>query len=334
MNNTDIYKAFAEIDDDILERSEKAAAHKIIPLRRRLVMAVAAVLVVVVLMGAAAIRYSDSIQNWLEYRWKSVTDAEMSSEQATLADELSQYIGLSQTADGVTVTVDSAVVFEDYCEVLILVTGENVTEELISKIAHTVKIQLAANVELTGWAVTCGNEEDGSVINVHFSYSKNAVNKPVDVCLTLSDNVYAEDDITNIGDEKWKFNFSIYPKAENGIKLDDIQTTFPYISVNENGEITEQGYITVDITDIEFNSSGLEFSYQQTDDMSEKRLQILESITVCFINGDEYNLVGGSIITSLEDGQIFADVSCRWLVPIDIESISEIHIGDTVIPVK
>ena len=141
MNNADLFKAFGEIDEEALERSEIMGNKKIVPLRRRVVMAVAAVLVVVVLMGAAAVKYYDSIQGWFELTWEYMTGQEMTTRQAAFIERLSQDIGISQTVDGVTITVDSATAVGDVAYLLKKFEGLELTDGVMDGYMRSLNIE-------------------------------------------------------------------------------------------------------------------------------------------------------------------------------------------------
>ena len=129
MKEIDLYNAFHAVDDKILERSETAIYNheSVTPrmLKRRFPAALIAAVLAMFLMGAgvAAIIYGDSIQNWFSHYWEIITGQQMSDEQATTIDHLSQEIGLSQTVGDVTVTVDSATVGYDNFFLLLRVNG-------------------------------------------------------------------------------------------------------------------------------------------------------------------------------------------------------------------
>ena len=124
MNKTELIRAFNGVDDEIIERCEKAAAHKVIPLRRRIVMAAAAVLVIVVLTGAAAVvSHWDNIQTWFAYEFEMRNNQELSEGHKDLIEHLSQEIGISKTSNDVTITVDSAVVAEDSFKIMLVAEG-------------------------------------------------------------------------------------------------------------------------------------------------------------------------------------------------------------------
>ena len=94
MNRKDLYNAVNEVDDDILERSERATISNVVPIRRRWPVALIAAILCLFLMGAGvvAVIYGDSIQNWFGHYFELVTGQDMSEGQTALIDHLSQDI--------------------------------------------------------------------------------------------------------------------------------------------------------------------------------------------------------------------------------------------------
>ena len=90
---------------------------------RRLSTAAAAVLVLLALLGcgAAAVVYGEGIQGFFARQWEQLTGAPMDEGQTALIEHLSQNLNLSQTVDGVTVTLDSATVGSDMFYLLVRV---------------------------------------------------------------------------------------------------------------------------------------------------------------------------------------------------------------------
>ena len=88
MNRKDLYNGFNEVDDDILERSERATISNVVPIRRRWPVALIAAILCLFLMGAGvvAVIYGDSIQNWFGHYFELVTGQNMSEGQTALID--------------------------------------------------------------------------------------------------------------------------------------------------------------------------------------------------------------------------------------------------------
>ena len=125
MNRKDLYNAVNEVDDDILERSERATISNVVPIRRRWPVALIAAILCLFLMGAGvvAVIYGDSIQNWFGHYFELVTGQNMSEGQTALIDHLSQDISQSKTVGETTVTVDSVTVGDDSFYLLLRVEG-------------------------------------------------------------------------------------------------------------------------------------------------------------------------------------------------------------------
>ena len=339
MKNTDIYKAFAEIDEDILERSEKAAEHKRTPLRRRIVIAAAAVLAVVVLMGAAAIKYYDSIQGLLGHRWESVIGTEMTKEQYELLDRYSQYLGISKTRNGVTITVDSATVGQNQFDLLILIEGiENFDDIILNPQFNYYDVKVNED-----WISGMSMSEyfvDNGTIAVHqrvlFEYDADEADVPLNVELKFFD---AETKIvgyegfretTVLGE--WSFEFTLYREPVEKLELPDTD-----VWVNTSDGTNKLQY---KLENFEITNFGVRFTFYDKNhaENSDKHLDFMyftdnhPLVYVVLEDGAEVCVDGGSGHYDTRD--YLAEYDCRWLAPIDIDKVVEIHIGDTVIPIK
>lgn len=339
MNNTDIYKAFAEIDEDILERSEKAEVHKVIPLRRRIVMAVAAVLVVVVLMGAAAVKYYESIQNWLGHRWESVTGTEMTKEQYELLDRYSQYLGISNTRNGVTITVDSATVGEKQFDLLILIEGvENFDDIILNPQFKYYDVKVNEDW-ISGISMSEYFVDDGAIAvhqRVLFDHEADEADVPLNVELKFFD---AETRIvgyegfretTVLGE--WSFEFTLYREPVEKLELPDTD-----VWVNTSDGTNKLQY---KLENFEITNFGVSFTFYDKNhaENRDKHLDFMyfsdnhPLVYVVLEDGTEVRVEGGNGHYDTRD--YLAEYNYKWPAPINLDEVVEIHIGDTVIPIK
>ena len=119
-----LYNSISNIDSRYIESalSYNAKASRRV---RHALIALAAAILALFLMGAgfAAVVYGDSIQSWFGHYWKVITGQAMSEGQTAIIERLSQSIGMSQTIDDVTVTVDSATIGKNNLFILLKVKG-------------------------------------------------------------------------------------------------------------------------------------------------------------------------------------------------------------------
>ena len=97
------------------------------PFVRRLSGVMAAALLLLALLGCGAAVYSTGIQGFFVRQWERLTGAPMDEGQAALIHHLSQDLKLSQTVDGVTVTLDSATVGSDMFYLLVRIDDPTYT---------------------------------------------------------------------------------------------------------------------------------------------------------------------------------------------------------------
>ena len=339
MNSADLFKAFGEIDEEALERSEIMENKKIVPLRRRVVMAVAAALAVVVLMGAAAVvNYSDSIQNWFANEWSLITGQKMSEGQANAIDRLSQEVGLSQTADGVTVTVDSATVGDKVMHLLLRFENAQWTDEFKDAVMMSMDIEVNS-MSYEGGATTYRELDDGTVamfVSV-LLYEDSIENTDViNVKLSMSDSVEIIDDRIVAGETKWNFAFDLRYDELETIVLPDTQV----MAISRLEGSDEETTVPVIIKKVELTSLGVSLEYEFEYETAYDREVSFSSIYhynyfVAVLEDGSKAVTGGVSITGeWVDGTASVVSNIRWMVPIDLDEVVEIHIGDTVIPVK
>ena len=268
MKSTDIYKALSEVDEDILDRSEKAAERKVIPFRRRIVMAVAAVIAVVVLMGAAAVvTHWESAKDWVAWRWQQMTDSSLSKEQITAVENYYFDVGVSQTVNGVTITVDSAVIYDREIEVLLKVDG---VEEKEGEDFKFGSMFTEVNSVPEG-NTTFGNGSDigGCAIPISIGFDDMGDTNAVDVSVQIIDIIDMGFRRRTVVEGEWNLEFTLEKSAFTKIKLPDTDISVEYIAMNEpfkelpqkiDESCTENG-ITVTADSAKFKEVSLNFLY-------------------------------------------------------------------------
>ena len=340
MDSKVLYAGFNEIDDDILERSERASFSNVIPLRRRFLVALIAALLALFLMGAGlmASKYGDSIQSWFTYYWKEITGQDMSDLHASIIDRMSQKIDLRETAAGVTVTVDSAAVGDGSCNILLRVEG----------LAFSKKPEYGFEEGL----VKLAPETTEDIVGLFYSYSYNFVGLDADgAALFLIKFDYPTKDEPQGGKPPWKVtltmkNFAQDPKTDHCILLAEGEWQFTFsldrnqldikrfpdtqvmgIIYSENNEAIPAPIL---LTNIRLTNTSFAFQYYRYDsglhlDMSNLDLRIVLS------DGQEIDIVGGHG-NRLTDG--FCYHNYTWKFPVNLDEAVAVKIGDTVIPIK
>ena len=305
---------------------------------QRLPVALIAAILALLLMGAgvvAAIIYGDSIQSWFGYYWEEITGQSMSEEHLAVIEHLSQDIGVSETVGDVTVTVDSATVGDDSFYLLLKVDGINISDtpdthsyNFLMGTMETAPDPLLDGA-FVGWGTDyLGVNGDGSallLLNYEYLSDINSAmdTRPLQVWLRLQD--LARDAHTDkekiVAEGEWYFSFVIdRSQPIETILLPDTEV------MAIDSESREE--IPVMITNIELTNTGLRFQYNYKNGtlfLSEQR------IAVILKNG---NIIGnnGGIGSPTEENTDMR-YTYQWLVPVNLDEVAAIQIGEVPIPV-
>ena len=304
-------------------------------LKRHFSVALIAAILAMLLMGAgvAAIIYGDSIQSWLGHYWEIITGQQISDEQAAIINHLSQDIGLSQTVDEVTVTVDSATVGYDNFFLLLCVNGFEPSNRHGYGFEHvTMDVTpdpVCESGGIGGFGFRyLGLDGDGSVLLLlDYSYTSGMDNirdtRPIDIVLTLENILQSPftDKEKLIAAGNWSFEFSLDRSKEiEAITLPDTEVMAM--------DSEKQELVPVMIRNIVLTSTGLSFQF----DYNKGTLAIGGQITVLLDNGESIRDGGGSG-TPLEDGNTL-NCSHQWPVPINLNEAVAVQIGETEIVIS
>lgn len=331
MNAKRFSAAMGEIDDRYIDeaityRPRAVSWHS----KRRLPAALAAAIAALLLMGCgvATIMYGDSIQSWFGHYWEAITGQEMTEGQTAVIDHLSQEIGISQTVGDVTVTVDSATVGDDNFFLLLRVEGLKFSNRYgygFSRTDMEVKpdpVEGGGGIGGYGFQYH-GLDGDGAVLLLmdHAYASRTGYDQdlsPIDITLTLEDLVRNPnlDREKMLAEGQWSFHFSLdrsdLPAA---IRLPDTEVMAM--------DLDKQESMPVEIKNIELTSTGLRFQYER----GEANWSIEPPIIVVLKSGAEVR-DGSGAGTPSEDGSTWM-CSHQWLVPVDLDEVFAIRIGET-----
>ncbi len=289
---------------------------------RKLPIVLLAVVAAVLLMGAGFIAASDSIDGWFKDRWETYTGEEMSDAQYETIASLSQYIGLSQSSDGVTVTIDSATMGDDIIYVLIYVESDDA--KFAPNVSAATSFETAA-IELnapitrfsnvgTAWQYT---DENGRVcLMMRATFEIEDGDEPVNVTLHFEDfcAYYAEDTglTGTFNGGVWDFRFTLERTETHTIEL-SIPETWSGIYELSFSEFTL--YAVYDYPSYDIYPSGLRFS----------------NIYAITESGTEIRTTYASSTGNSDDGLVTARYD--WAVPIDLDELVAIRIGEEIIEI-
>ncbi len=289
---------------------------------RKFPVILAAVVAAVLLMGAGFIATSDSIDGWFKTRWEEVTGEEMTEEQYETIASLSQYIGLSKSSDGVTVTIDSAAMGDDIIYVLVYVESDEAMFAPSVSVAgfETAAIELNAPITClsnvgTSWQYTDDNGRICLIMETNFETSDS--DEPVNVAMHFENfcAYYAEETglVGAFRGGEWDFEFNLERTETHTIGL-TVPETWSGIYELSLSEFTL--YAVYDYPSYNIYPNGFRFS---------KVYAVMES-------GTEIQTYRASSTGDPDNNVTIAQYN--WAVPIDLDEVVAIRVGDEVIEIE
>ena len=334
MNRKDLYQSFCEVDDDILERSETASSYHTVPIRRRLPAALIAAMLCLCLMGAGvvAIIYADSIQNWFGHYFELVTGQEMSQGQTALIDHLSQDINQSQTVGETIVTVDSVTMGDDSFYLLLRVEGVNFLKRHHYDFEE-VTLELSPDpMEGIGGVGSYGLKFHGldgdgaALFLMDHSYGTSEGFKPdptpLEVHLLLVNLVrgHQSEKQKMMTEGIWEFSFTLdRSQPPESISLPDTEV----MGLNLDTEEEE----CIVLSNIELTNTGIRFQYNYEngtiDFRAKPEVSLENGATICWTDGS---------CTPMRD-RTTLNCSYHWIIPVNLDEVVAVRIGEEEIPV-
>ena len=287
---------------------------------RRLPGALAAAIIAAALLGCGVVAtvYGDSIQNWFSHYWESITGQPMSESQTAIIDHLTQEIGLSQTVDGITVTVDSATVGESSFYLLLRVEGGKFSRRY-SYSFDMLNIELTPepyrNLPSYGYQFH-GLDGDGAalfLLEVDCGSGTSPLGVKLEPC-DFREGPFSNDKLLASG--PWEFTFTL----DRGQPIESIDLPDTTIYIPEGDDLED---ISVLLTDIRVSSTGLYFRY----DAEQARFQTEFFPELILKNGAAVH-IGSGHGTFMKDGKTMRH-NWTWAFPVDLDEADYIRIGNT-----
>ncbi len=328
MTNENILDAIGEINEEAVR---DAKAYQVAGVRhfRHIRAALIAAMIAALLMGtvAAAATYGTDIQGWFAAQWEALTGQPMSNNQAEIIDHLSQSVGLSQSAEGVTVSVDSAAAGDDCFYLLLRVSGMELSKRCdygFEDFELEIEPDFSADASgIGGDGITylgLDNDKTALMLLKHEYVSTNNAeqdNSSLDITLSLTNLVRNKNAKVDkvLAEGEWNFTFTLdRSKFLQVVKLPDTKMQVYNLYTHEAVSIT--------ITDIELTCTKLRFQY----DYHNGELAPINEITAILENGItiDCSSVGGYVL----DDNVTLACSYQWRIPIDIDEVAAIQIGN------
>ncbi|MCC8196887.1 MAG: DUF4179 domain-containing protein [Ruminococcus sp.] len=284
---------------------------------RKLPIILVAAVAMVLLMGAGVVAATGGITGWFSESWEMTTGETITEEHLELIDSFSQALGLSETYDDVTVTVDSAAVSEDRIYLLLKVDGDLdsvVTDYLYSTI-ESESIGFTANS-----FSSVSEDESGAkyyLLDCQYDYIGEEDNDEM-LCTLNVGNMSGGETST-----LWSYEFTLL-RNENS-----------HIILTGDGEVKTVVFgedATVSVTDIVVTEFGVSFTcHNTTASVPYETYSDLCDVYVVMNSGSEVR--ANSSIEELSDDESTVDMNYYWTVPVNLDEVASIRIGDTEIEV-
>ncbi len=311
---------------------------------RRLPVILTVVVAIVLLMGAGFVVAHDSITDYFVRQWEGMTDTEITEEHLATLESFTQEIGLTQSSDGVTITVDSAAVGGDTLYVLFAVECDSVEfattrspsfDEFRWNITNS-----SATVQGGGlrWGGTDENNVTYFVLEGNLDICDESSPIAVSVHLaglhTNRGSTHEEYPDVYLGGE-WDFEFTLEQNTLNPLSLlDDGERKTVTITMYDT-KSTEATHslvlkdVTVDVTSAVVTEFGITITFDDTT-ASVPFGTYSDRFEVYAIMQDGSEITVNSCSGS-DDGTATDDITLKylWYSVIDLSELKAVRIGDT-----
>lgn len=311
------------------------------PARRRLpkkALLAAAVLVVLAGTAMAAVGAPGTLKGWFAQEWQETTGTAMDAEQLALIDELTRPVGVSDTQNGTTVTVDSVTVGSGTAWILLKVSGSYTENPDLRYHFDCIDLTLDPDPDQVGTPGGYGFEfpyagvaQDGTLTmlvryTIDLAGQSSLLDEPRQVTLLLDDLVC--NDMTESGDEDvtlaeghWTLTFPLEPgETRMTLTLEEISVPAQKLETRETKTISLRD-VSISATDITYVQSVEDQEWTPS-----KCALVLE-------DGSVVNWSSGSSRFRDEVQTEWSSVY-YWQVPVDLSKVTALRFGDVEIPLN
>ena len=298
----------------------------------------AAVLVVLAGTAVAAVGMPGTLRGWFAQEWEETTGAPMEEEQLALIDQLTRPVGVSDTQNGTTVTVDSVTVGNSTAWILLKISGAYTENPDLRYHFDRMDMTLDPDPDEVGTPGGYGFEfpyagvsQDGTLTmlvryTIDLAGQSSLLDAPRQVTLLLDDLVC--NDMTESGDEDvvlseghWTLIFPLEPgEIGESLTLEEIQVPARKL---ETREVT-----TVTLRDVQISATDI--TYVQPVEVQE-----WEPLK-CALVLEDGSVVNWSSGTSRfwDEAQTQWGSTWYWQVPVDLSRVAALRFGDVEIPLN
>lgn len=303
------------------------------PSRRRLpkaAVAAAAVLVLLAGTALAAVGAPGTIRDWFAREWEETTGGTMGMEQLALIDRLTKPVGVSDTQNGTTVTVDSVTVGNSTVWMLVKVSGTYTREKEAHYHFDGMDLTLDPDPDAVktpgGYSLDypyVGVAEDGTLtMLVRFTIDLAGQSSLLDgtrqATLVLADLMYS-DSLQMQG--SWTLTFPLEPGEAGAVRtLEEIQVPAMDLGTRETRIIS--------LRDVEISATDITY-------VRSRENQSWEPSRCAMVLKD------GTVVEQSSGASRFRDEGYTqwssvyyWQVPVDLTQVTAVRFGDTEIPLN
>lgn len=301
------------------------------PIRRRIpkkVLMAAAVLVILAGTAVAAVGAPGTLRGWFAQEWEETTGSSMDEEQLALIDQLTRPVGVSDTQNGVTVTVDSVTVGDSTLWLLLKVSGEYAKEEDFHY--HFAGMDLTLDPDEVdtpgGYSLDypyTGVAEDGVLtmlarFTIDLAGQSSLLDGARQATLVVDNLMYSDQALT---EGHWTLTFPLEPgEVGTVLTLEEIQAPAMKLETRETKPIT--------LWDVEISSTDITYVRSVED-------QEWEPLHCGLVLED------GTIMEQSSGASRFRDEAYTqwssvyyWQVPVDLSKVTALRFGDVEIPLN
>lgn len=298
----------------------------------------AAVLVVLAGTAVATVGMPGTLRGWFAQEWEETTGAPMEEDQLALIDQLTRPVGVSDTQNGVTVTVDSVTVGNSTAWMLLKISGAYTENPDLRYHFDCIDMTLDPDPDEVGTPGGYGFEfpyagvsRDGTLTmlvryTIDLAGQSFLLDEPRQVTLLLDDLVC--NDMTESGDEDmllaeghWTLTFPLEPEEiGESLTLEEIQVPTMDLRTQETKTVTLRD-VEISATDITYVRSVEE---QEWDPLR------------CALALEDGTVVeqGSGTSRFWDEAQTQWGSTWYWQVPVDLSKVAALRFGDVEIPLN